>query len=219
MLTRPDGVTRPSLALVTTNHPPAEAEPQTAKSVTFIPLSPRSRKTLEKHREEKEASEAEGYFDRDSDSDEVEELPERFDEEGRPLGGAVSSRSDRMHSRRGEFIGPGMVGQWGVSGTDQEAVDRIVRNVTGVLEGRGSWLGLLGGILSGNLLQGLGEGEDESEKERVARKKQRGSDRRRRRSMGEYNRDDVDDDYFYDGDRKRRGMFKGGGRRREWDDV
>lgn len=218
MLTRSDGVTRPSLALVTTNHPPAEAEPQTAKSVTFIPLSPRSRKTLKRHREEKEASEGEGYFDLDRDDDDVEELPERFDKEGKPLSGAVGNRSDRMHSRRGEFMGPGMIGQWGVSGTDQEAVERIVRNVTGVLEGRGSWLGLLGGILSGNLLQGLGEDEDEGDKVRVSRKKERGGDRRRRRSMGNYDRDEVDDDYFYDGERKRRGMLKGG-RRREWDDA
>ena len=169
MLIRTDGVTRPSLALVTTNNPPTEAEPQTAKSVTFIPLSPRSRKTLKRHREEKEASEGEGYFDRDKeDEDEdVEELPERFGEDGTPLGGTVGSRSDRMHSRHGEFIGPGMVGQWGVSGTDQEAIERIVRNVTGVLEGRGSWLGLLGGILSGNLLQGLGEDEDSGRPEKV----------------------------------------------------
>ncbi|KAK5660086.1 hypothetical protein OQA88_13555 [Cercophora sp. LCS_1] len=215
-----DGVTRPSLALVTTNHPPAqEVEPQTAKSVTFIPLSPRSKKTLKRHREEKEASEGEGYFDLDREDDDVEELPERFNEDGTPLGGGSIGRSDRVRSRQGEFMGPGVVGQWGISGTDQEAVDRIVRNVTGVLEGRGSWLGVLGDILSGGLLKGLGEEQEEgSEKERVPRRRERGGDRKRRRSMGEHDRDDVDDGYFYDDDRKRRGTTKGG-RRREWDDV
>lgn len=101
----------------------------------------------------------------DGDSDEedvIEYLPDRFDSQGRPLGGTRGHSVPRMHSRRGEFEyhsprGPNglrMRGQWGVVGTDNEAVERIVKNVTGVLEGKQSWLGLVGGLLSGSLLKG-----------------------------------------------------------------
>ncbi len=152
----------------------------------------------------------------DSDEEEViEVLPDRFDAQGRPLDG-FGRRSQGWTSRRGGFEyrsprGPGvpsMRGEWGVAGTDSEAVERIVRNVTGVLEGRASWLGLLGGLLSGSLLQGPEEGdrgsqgriEDDDDEDRRRRRRRREGgdekgescrrgdererDRRRTRSLG-----------------------------------
>ncbi|KAL2158213.1 hypothetical protein VTH06DRAFT_4533 [Thermothelomyces fergusii] len=98
------------------------------------------------------------------DEEAVEMLPDRFDAEGRLLDGSGPPRGTdpAWQSRRGDFeyrsprgaSGMSMRGEWGVGGMDAEGVERIVRNVTGVLEGRGSWLGLIGGILSGSLLTG-----------------------------------------------------------------
>ena len=96
-------------------------------------------------------------------------LPDRFDAQGRPLDGPASSRSS-SHRRGGEFEyrsprgaeGTNVRGAWGVAGTDAETVERIVRDVTGVLEGRGSWMGLIGGILSGSLLKGPAGGSSSS---------------------------------------------------------
>ena len=97
----------------------------------------------------------------DEEEEVIEMLPDRFDAQGRPLDGPASSRSS-SHRRGGEFEyrsprgaeGTNVRGAWGVAGTDAETVERIVRDVTGVLEGRGSWMGLIGGILSGSLLKG-----------------------------------------------------------------
>lgn len=193
----------PPLAIVPIKHEDSDT-PQTAKSVAFIPMSPRSSAALRRHREELAAkagkdgddkgSDAElsdaDYFSnligqliphrrRDSDpssdrplvsrrrpksndsqdsgTDEevIEVLPDRFDSQGRPINGSGTGTTARVHSRRGDFEyrnpkgprGTNVHGEWSVAGTDPEAVERIVRNVTGVLEGRGSWLGLLGEIL------------------------------------------------------------------------
>lgn len=101
----------------------------------------------------------------DSDST-LEILPDRFDRDGQPL----NPRDRKMHSRKGEFLyhdnhGNGLkqiagTGQWGISGTDAQAVERIVRKVEGVLEGKGSWTGLVMGLLSGRLMEG-GDGDSE----------------------------------------------------------
>lgn len=197
-----------------------------AKSVTFIPLSPTSSRTMARHREGRDRSPSSSSVDsdltdraamtletgpggrirptlgtgrprrgsdpsadrpkfggsgggkskgkdlsrRDSLSDpsdwsdledEVEELPARFDSKGRPLsgGGPSSNRASTWHSRSGSFDyvprdrkrgGSGVQahGDWTVAGTDPEAVDRIVRGVTGVLEGKEGWMGLLGTALA-----------------------------------------------------------------------
>lgn len=121
------------------------------------------------------------------DEEAIEMLPDRFDAEGRPLDGSspVRGRGPAWHSRRGDFEyrsprganGVNMRGEWGVSGTDAEVVERIVRNVTGVLEGRGSWLGLVSGILSGNLLNG----GEEDDKDGTREKRERPSHRERGR--------------------------------------
>ena len=147
-------------------------------------------------------------------------LPDRFDAQGRPLDGSGTGAAPRLHSRRGDFEyrsprGPGafnMRGEWGVAGTDSEAVERIVRNVTGILEGRGSWLGLLGTILGGGLLEG-GGASDETEGQERRSTKRREAEGRRRRSTGWHDRYDVDEDYFYDDERKRRRMVRAGRRR------
>ncbi|SPQ20898.1 52c4614b-276f-4d64-a7be-c08f166d872e [Thermothielavioides terrestris] len=241
----------PTLAHVPPTPVFSEADPETprtSKSVTFIPLSPKSSATLRRHREEqatKSEAEADGSdsedhragpdtprrrrnsdpsSDRpllstrrardsapetdDSEEDVIEMLPDRFDSHGRPLGGsaAASSRGPRLHSRRGDFEyrnprgagGLNMRGSWGVAGTDAEAVERIVQNVTGVLEGRGSWMGLLGGFLNGSLLQGADIGGGGEGLGRISDR-----DRPRGRERGD---DSYDDDDYDDRKRRRRRM-------------
>lgn len=119
--------------------------------------------------------------DSGTDEEVIEVLPDRFDSQGRPLNGTRTNNTPRVHSRRGDFEyrnprrpgGTQMQGEWAVAGTDPEAVERIVRNVTGVLEGRGSWLGLLGGILGGGLLQGASSPGEEEMKVRDNRRRRR----------------------------------------------
>ena len=95
-----------------------------------------------------------------SDSEEdVELLPARFDDYGRPLDGSNLGRN-RWTSRRGDFERrprhPGdwdVRGAWQVSGTEGEVVERLARTMTDVLDGRQSWLNLIGGVIGGGLLQ------------------------------------------------------------------
>lgn len=192
--------------------------PPMAKSVSFIPLSPNSSRTMERHHRQHLAAEAEAEAPRrgddgpddergsvaprpisrhrrssdplsdrpvvrrrhhgdesDSDSD-VEDLPERFDTQGRRLDGRNETGRPRMTTRRGEFERrpqrPGdwdVRGAWQVNGTDSERVERLVRDVTGVLEGRGSWIGLLGNVLGGGQQQ-VEDGDDEEHGRRRRRK-------------------------------------------------
>ncbi|KAK4140624.1 uncharacterized protein C8A04DRAFT_14797 [Dichotomopilus funicola] len=215
--------------------------PRTAKSVVFIPLSPKSSATLRRHHEEQTSksetedatSASESDYNRDprgkkraaashDDEDTVEVLPDRFDSQGRPLdGSARSSSASGWHSRRGDFEyrsprGPGgmnMRGEWGVAAPDAAAVERIVRDVTGVLEGRGSWIGLIGGILSGSLLQGGEEGGHGSERE-GSRDRDRDRDRDRERDRDR----DRSKDRERDGDRSSRQDRDEERRRRRRDD-
>ncbi|KAK2680829.1 hypothetical protein RAB80_002622 [Fusarium oxysporum f. sp. vasinfectum] len=160
----------------TTDSLDSSDEGQPAKSVVFGPLSPKSSMTMRRHREEtaakeeKERQEQEAhdllqglvparprskstppamemddYFgqrrrhrDDDSSSDEpVEELPDRFDRQG-----------DFQYKPRHRDDWD-IKGAWQVAGTDSQAVDQLVRGVTGALEGKGGWLGLIGNILGG----------------------------------------------------------------------
>ncbi|KAG6041206.1 hypothetical protein E4U41_005591 [Claviceps citrina] len=97
-----------------------------------------------------------------SSGPDVEDLPPRFDPQGRPLDGPPTTSPDRWITRRGAFRrerhrpgGWDVQGAWQVSGTDGQAVDRIVRGLTAALDGRASWAGLLGDVLaSGVLLAG-----------------------------------------------------------------
>lgn len=110
-------------------------------------------------------SDRRGRHHSDSDSNsEIEQLPDRFDSHGSPLDGRTASQ-DRWTTRRGTFRRepqrPGawdVHGAWQVSGTDGEAVDRLVKNFTGALDGQKGWIGVLGDVLGSGLLHGAGEG-------------------------------------------------------------
>ncbi|KAG5977285.1 hypothetical protein E4U55_006904 [Claviceps digitariae] len=192
--------------------------PMTSKSVTFIPLSPKSSQTMERHRREHvEALEGDGRrpddevdpwdiehhkhasndgetrldfhrrrrpsdptsslplvqrkgFSRDdsasnSEGEEIEDLPARFDFLGRPLDGRTASQGRRT-TRRGTFHRqhqrPGdwdVAGAWQISGTDGEAVERLFKNVTSALEGHRSWMSVLGDVLGSGLLVGMSDQE------------------------------------------------------------
>ncbi|XP_044715624.1 uncharacterized protein HRG_10805 [Hirsutella rhossiliensis] len=184
-----DGVTSPYSAYS------SKGPPSATKSVSFIPLSPKSSRTMERHRRHHAAASdkdddspehdddepldngrtrpafrrrrssdpssdrpvvprgRQGLSDSDSEDD-VELLPDRFDSQGKPLGGRPAR--DRWTTRKGTFERqprqPGdwdVRGAWQVGGTDGEAVDRLVHNVTGALEGRRSWMSVLGDVLGG----------------------------------------------------------------------
>ena len=122
----------------------------------------------------------------DSES-EVEDIPDRFDRHGQPLdprdrlrhstggGGAMTTRSGQFE-RRPQHDGDWAIqGAWQVGSTDHEAVDRLVRNVTGALEGRGGWMSVLGDVLGAN--GRLGDVDERSEDDDNRRRRRR---RRRR---------------------------------------
>jgi len=101
--------------------------------------------------------------DSDSDSD-VEDLPDRFDTRGSRLDGGPDPGRARTTTRRGTFERPpqhagdwDVRGAWQASGTDGEMVDRLVRDVTGVLEGRQSWMAVLGDVLGGGAQGQIGD--------------------------------------------------------------
>lgn len=96
-----------------------------------------------------------------SDSpEEVEALPDRFDSHGQPLDGLSASKS-KWTTRKGTFHrkpqrpdGLDVAGAWQVSGTDGEAVDRLVKNFTSALDGQKGWMGVIGEVLGAGLLPG-----------------------------------------------------------------
>lgn len=109
-----------------------------------------------------------GGSDRSDSEDEIEVLPDRFDRHGRPMDGPAAGGPSRQQqrgwtSRRGDFeyrsprgsSGTHVRGTWGVAGTDPEQVERMVRDVTGLIGGEGvprgvgGWLGLAGKLLGG----------------------------------------------------------------------
>lgn len=115
-----------------------------------------------------------------SESEDVEDLPDRFDAQGRPLDGQPQGSRPRWTTRSGQFerrpqrAGDWDVrGSWSVGGTDRVPVDRLAKSFTEALDGRKSWLGLVGDVLGGGLLQpgqGQGQGRDALDDE------QRGND-------------------------------------------
>lgn len=93
-------------------------------------------------------------------SDDIEDLPDRFDHQGRPLDEGTTSQG-RWTTRQGTFRrerqrpgGWDVQGAWKVGGTDGEAVERLVRNLTSALDGQKSWMGVLGDVLGSGLLSG-----------------------------------------------------------------
>lgn len=118
----------------------------------------------------------------DSEGD-VEELPDRFDSHGIPLDGRPASGQPPWTSRSGEFQRRprrhsdwGVKGAWHVSGTDGIQVDRLARSVTEALDGRKSWLGVIGEALGGGGLLA------QPEEKRGLRDEEEGGRRRRRGS-------------------------------------
>lgn len=194
-----------------------------SKSVTFIPLSPESSRTMERHKQDhlaamraEEAAEGEveegpapegDYFsygagqdydhplarhrrasDPSSDrapirrpdpQEDIEDLPDRFDADGRPLDGRSASNRRAWTTRSGEFArrprreGDWDVrGAWQVGGTDPEAVQRLVNGVTSALEGRQGLLRFIGDIFTGGA--GLiGDGRDDAPGENRGRHRRR----------------------------------------------
>ncbi|KAM3460773.1 hypothetical protein NHJ6243_005569 [Beauveria neobassiana] len=184
---------KPSSEAAAINNSSSETAPKKThaapKSVTFIPMSPKSTQTMEMHRRQQEEAangdaltqeeySAPGNQDgrvahqrrssdtthdrggdrgrsHESDSEEeIQNLPDRFDSEGRRLDRRSVSH-DRWTSRSGAFRRqsqrPGnfnVQGAWHVGGTNKEAVERLAHGVTNALDGRGSWMQVLGEVLS-----------------------------------------------------------------------
>lgn len=104
-----------------------------------------------------------GHGDESDSGSEVEDLPDRFDSHGRPLDRRAAS-SDRWTSRSGAFRRqpqrPGdwdVRGAWHVGGTNDEAVQRLATGMTDALDGRGSWMNVIGQVIGG---AGLTEGQN-----------------------------------------------------------
>ncbi|OAA40242.1 hypothetical protein ISF_09820 [Cordyceps fumosorosea ARSEF 2679] len=197
--------------------------PAATKSVSFIPMSPKSTHTMEMHRRQQQqavngdvSSQEDcnsadnqdwrvGHHRRSSDTthdrprghgkayesdseEEVERLPDRFDGQGRPLARRSSSQ-DRWTSRFGTFRreprrpgGWDMQGAWHVGGTDSEAVERLAHGVTNALDGRGSWMQVLGEVLGSGVLGANpnAQGQPRLEDGRAAGKDDEGRRRLRR---------------------------------------
>lgn len=93
----------------------------------------------------------------DSDSDDVEELPKRFDRQGESLDGQRANQK-RWSSRSGQFerqpTHPGdwnVQGAWHIGGTNEAAVEKLTKDFTDALDGRKSWMNVVGEVLSGSL--------------------------------------------------------------------
>ena len=177
------------------NHATLSAEPPLGppKSVSFLPLSPQSSRTIERHKREHQEHE-------DGEASQAGHFPEEYPAEGNTTGKRPSARrqrgssdpsSDRPIIQRRRTGHAALVSdeddevedlpdRFDSQGRqlDGEAVAGLVRNMTGVLEGRGTWSGLLGQAIQGGLLGGQATGrqddEDEDEGDR------RGTRRKRR---------------------------------------
>lgn len=125
---------------------------------------------------------------RSSSEDTIEILPDRFDRNGRridgesPTIGGWTSRSGsfvRQPQHRGDW---NIRGAWHVASTDGEMVERLVRDMTGALEGRKSWMSVLGTVIGGIMApeRGAIKDRDRSKSDRF-HDDQRMSRRERRR--------------------------------------
>jgi len=132
--------------------------------------------------------------DSGSDTGTVEELPNRFDSEGRPLDRPRYSRRAGEWEKRDSRGRSYEKGAWSIEGggigEGAEVVERVVKEVADVIEGKSSWLGLIQGVLSGGLLEGP-------------------EHRSHQRSQSEHS--ERDGDYSHEYDRE----YDGGRRRRE----
>lgn len=110
--------------------------------------------------------------------DEVEQLPDRFDPQGRPVdrgggpsrprnGGGWTERKGDFEYRNPKPGGAQARGAWSVGGTDPDQVDRLMRDVTDLIgdgppKGVGGWLGFAGRLLGSGMLSGHGLGGQEA---------------------------------------------------------
>jgi hypothetical protein len=101
--------------------------------------------------------------------DDIEVLPDRFDGEGRPLGGGPSASdwTGGWTTRSGEFARRrqrpgdwGMRGSWHVAGTDPEAVERMAQGMIGALESRRGLLRFIGDVFAGGAGRLEGRSDD-----------------------------------------------------------
>lgn len=107
----------------------------------------------------------------DSDSEDVEELPKRFNRQGESLDGQ-QVKQKRWTSRSGQFerqpTKPGdwsMKGAWHIGGTNEAAVEKLTKDFTDALDGRKSWMNVVGEVLNGSLgapegSQRIGDGQE-----------------------------------------------------------
>lgn len=108
-----------------------------------------------------------------SEPEEVEQLPDRFDSQGRPVDRSSRPRNG-WSERKGDFEyrnpkpgGAQARGAWSVGGTDPDQVGRLVRDVTELIgdgppKGVGGWLGFAGRLLGSGMLGGGGmEGSED----------------------------------------------------------
>lgn len=118
----------------------------------------------------------------DEGAEEIEVLPDRFDSHGRPVDGSGPRQRGGWTERRGDFAyrsprpgGAQIRGTWGVAGTDPEHVERMVRDMSGMLAGEmprgmGGWLGLAGRLLGGVMAPGaIGQAEEGATEEEEGR--------------------------------------------------
>lgn len=125
--------------------------------------------------------------------EEIEVLPDRFDDQGRPLNESDSRRGDDgWTTRRGDFAyrsprpgGTQVRGTWGVAGTDPDQVEKMVRDVSGMLagdvpRGMGGWLGLAGRLLGSALAGGTAIEEEEENPRHGSTERRVGASKRER---------------------------------------
>lgn len=153
----------------------------TNKSVTFAPLSPQSSMALALVKSRKGSPdvspEREAIIDHDLEQrrrlhnpsgsetgSDVEEVPRRFDDRGRPIYEDEDSDYDRgrrrQHRHRGRkrTSGGAVEGEKGSGGGDE--VVEIIQKVVGVLEGKGDWKHLLKGVVEAASGGAVGGKED-----------------------------------------------------------
>ncbi|KAF6801185.1 hypothetical protein CMUS01_15482 [Colletotrichum musicola] len=114
-----------------------------------------------------------------SDS-EVENLPDRFDSQGRPLGstGAMRWRQGMFEYQPRSGNGWHSSGAWAVGGTHGDAVQRIASDIEGIVTGQTSWKSLLKDVVG--VVQDTqghhGRIDDGSDEERPRRRRRRRSE-------------------------------------------
>lgn len=112
--------------------------------------------------------------------EDIEDLPDRFDSQGRPLDGHGPS-SSRSHYRSGSFEvrpqRPGdwdVRGSWAMAGNDDEAVQKLMGDVQGIITGQKRWTDLLQDVLgAASAGRQIEDADEEAEQRRRRRRRGR----------------------------------------------